>query len=63
VIWGASEAEYFCRGGWTTQITLIGFNNLALCEIADSAGVGADQQRVVRVFVGTGAKLATQRFG
>jgi hypothetical protein len=42
---------------------LIGFNNFAFCEIADSAGVTPDQQRIVRVFVGTGAKLARKGSG
>jgi hypothetical protein len=58
-----AKRNIFVEGGWTTQITLIGFNNFAFCEIADSARVTPDQQRIVRVFVGTGAKLATQRFG
>jgi hypothetical protein len=28
VIWVSSEAVYFCKQDWTTQITLIAFNKL-----------------------------------
>jgi hypothetical protein len=36
VIWVRGKQESFCKGGWTTQITLIGFSNFAFFEIADS---------------------------
>ena len=36
LIWVRGKQESFCRGDWTTQITLIGFSNFAFFEIANS---------------------------
>jgi hypothetical protein len=36
VIWVRGKQESFCKGDWTTQITLIGFSYFAFFEIADS---------------------------
>jgi hypothetical protein len=36
LIWVRGKQESFCKGGWTTQITLIGFSNFAFFVIANS---------------------------
>ena len=42
LIWVRGEQEYFCKGDWTTQITLIRFSNFAFFVIANSVRFGAD---------------------
>jgi hypothetical protein len=37
MIWVAGEAEYFCKLGWTTQITLIRFTNLGCARTPAAA--------------------------
>jgi hypothetical protein len=38
VIWANHEAEYFCDGDWTTQISLIGLRKFDFSEIPDRGG-------------------------
>jgi hypothetical protein len=42
LIWVPGKQEYFCKGDWTTQITLIGFSNFAFFVIANSVHFEAD---------------------
>src|SRR5260370_37710631 len=45
VIWGKREANYFCKRGWTTQITLIRLNKLAFSRTAPGYGYGSNRPR------------------
>jgi len=42
LIWVRGKQKFFCKGDWTTQITLIGFSNFAFFVIADSVRFEAD---------------------
>jgi hypothetical protein len=42
LIWVRRKQKSFCKGDWTTQITLIGFGNFVFFVIANSVRYEAD---------------------
>ena len=48
LIWVGGEAEYFCKWGWTTQITLILFNKFACARTSKCRGSSVQNRERVR---------------